>query len=123
MSAVLLMLKCIGCVGYVHTGHDQELTNVCAHATQKLIVTTGKDTTFRLWDLRDPYMKVQVFQGHTQSVTSAAFVGADRVVSGSDDSSCKVWDLRNMRSPITTIRSDSAINRSVNLVSELNVCS
>ncbi len=47
-------------------GHDQELTNVCAHVSQKLVVTSSKDTTFRLWDLRDPAMKVNVFQGHTQ---------------------------------------------------------
>ena len=48
------------------TGHDQELTNVCAHVNQKLVVTASKDTTFRLWDFRDPAMKVNVFQGHTQ---------------------------------------------------------
>ena len=48
------------------SGHDQELTNVCAHASQRLIVTSSKDTTFRLWDFREPSMKVNVFQGHTQ---------------------------------------------------------
>ena len=49
-------------------GHDDELTNVSVHSGQKLVVTTGKDTTFRLWDLRDPYMTVSIFQGHTQWV-------------------------------------------------------
>ena len=33
------------------------------------------------------------------------------MVSGSDDRSCKVWDLKNMRSPLATIRGDAAINR------------
>ena len=47
-------------------GHDQELTNVCTHPSQRLVVTSSKDTTFRLWDFRDPSMKVNVFQGHTQ---------------------------------------------------------
>ena len=46
-----------------------------------------------------------------RSVTSAAFVGSDKVVSSSDDTTCKVWDLKNMRSPITTIRTDSGVNR------------
>lgn len=32
-------------------------------------------------------------------------------MSGSDDRSVKVWDMRNMRSPLATIRSDSAVNR------------
>lgn len=45
------------------------------------------------------------------TVTSAVFTVGDNVVSGSDDRTVKVWDLKNMRSPITTIRTDSAVNR------------
>ncbi|XP_064613424.1 WD repeat-containing protein 37-like [Liolophura sinensis] len=93
------------------TGHDQELTEIRAHSSQRLIVTASKDTTFRLWDLRNPAMQVNVFQGHAQPVTSAVFASGDKVVSGSDDRTVKVWDLKNMRSPLTTIRTDSAVNR------------
>ncbi|KAK3609887.1 hypothetical protein CHS0354_015080 [Potamilus streckersoni] len=93
------------------SGHDLELTDVRAHSSQKLVVTSSKDTTFRLWDFRDPNMPVSVFQGHTQPVTTARFARQDKVVSGSDDRTVKVWDLKNMRSPIATIRLDSAINR------------
>ncbi|GAB1297904.1 WD repeat-containing protein 37 [Apodemus speciosus] len=130
------------------TGHDQELTHCCTHPTQRLVVTSSRDTTFRLWDFRDPSIhSVNVFQGHTENsacgnhrvigerevggfllsscrkieiledvtVTSAVFTVGDNVVSGSDDRTVKVWDLKNMRSPIATIRTDSAINR-------INVC-
>uniref|UniRef100_A0AAY4ADV9 WD repeat-containing protein 37 n=1 Tax=Denticeps clupeoides TaxID=299321 RepID=A0AAY4ADV9_9TELE len=94
------------------TGHDQELTHCCTHPTQRLVVTSSRDTTFRLWDFRDPSIhSVNVFQGHTDTVTSAVFTVADNVVSGSDDRTVKVWDLKNMRSPIATIRTDSAVNR------------
>ncbi|KAM9022808.1 WD repeat-containing protein 37 isoform 2-T4 [Ara ararauna] len=48
------------------TGHDQELTHCCTHPTQRLVVTSSRDTTFRLWDFRDPSIhSVNVFQGHT----------------------------------------------------------
>lgn len=93
-------------------GHDQELTHTSSHPTQRLVVTSSKDTTFRLWDFRDPIHSVSVFQGHTDAVTSAVFTRReDKVVSGSDDRSVKVWDLRNMRSPLATVRADSAVNR------------
>lgn len=46
-----------------------------------------------------------------RSVTSAVFTREDKVVSGSDDRCVKVWDLRNMRYPVATIRVDSAVNR------------
>lgn len=39
------------------------------------------------------------------------FTRDDKVVSGSDDRTVKVWELRNMRSALTTIRTDSAVNR------------
>ncbi|CAG9764833.1 unnamed protein product [Ceutorhynchus assimilis] len=100
-------LKCVNCI----KGHDQELTHTASHPTQKLAVTSSRDTTFRLWDFRETVHAVSVFQGHAESVTSAVFTREDKVVSSSDDRSVKVWDLRNMRSPVATIRVDSAVNR------------
>ncbi|XP_046971561.1 WD repeat-containing protein 37 [Vanessa cardui] len=93
------------------TGHDHELTHASAHHNSRLVVTASRDTTFRLWDFREPIHSVSVFQGHTESVTSAVFTREDKVVSGSDDRSVKVWDVRNMRSALATIRSDSSVNR------------
>ncbi|XP_054156762.1 WD repeat-containing protein 37-like [Oppia nitens] len=92
-------------------GHDQELTDVCAHGSTRLIVTSSHDTTFRLWDFRDAIHSVSVFQGHTESVMSASFLGTDKVISGSDDRTLKVWDLRNMRSALTSIYVESPLNK------------
>uniref|UniRef100_A0A8C2H5D0 WD repeat-containing protein 37 n=1 Tax=Cyprinus carpio TaxID=7962 RepID=A0A8C2H5D0_CYPCA len=111
LSSRCLANLCFTCV-CVCAGHDQELTHCCTHPTQRLVVTSSRDTTFRLWDFRDPSIhSVNVFQGHTDTVTSAVFTVGDNVVSGSDDRTVKVWDLKNMRSPIATIRTDSAVNR------------
>ncbi|XP_023343116.1 WD repeat-containing protein 37, partial [Eurytemora carolleeae] len=99
-------------------GHDEDLTHTTTHPTQRLVVTASKDSTFRLWDFRETIHSVMVFQAHQDSVTSAVFVpNTDFIVSGSDDRSTKVWDLRNMRAAVTSIQSDSAVNRiSVNNV-------
>ncbi|KIH57479.1 hypothetical protein ANCDUO_12329 [Ancylostoma duodenale] len=66
-----------------------ELNHCSAHPSQKLVVTSSKDSTFRLWDFRETIQSVAVFQGHQEWV----------------------WDLRNMRSAISTIRLSSAANR------------
>jgi len=46
-----------------------------------------------------------------RNITSAAFTKEEKLISGSDDRTVKVWDLRNMRSALVTIRLDSAVNR------------
>ena len=53
-------------VGMSTLGHEQELSDVRTHPTQQLAVTSSRDTTVRLWDFRDPSLKLNVFQGHTQ---------------------------------------------------------
>lgn len=93
------------------TGHDNELTHCCAHQSHRLVVTSSRDSTFRLWDFRCEIPAVSVFQGHSESVTSTIFTKDDKVISGSDDKSVKIWELRNMRAPLTTIRTDSPVNR------------
>jgi len=52
-----------------------------------------------------------IFGVFVRPVTTAVFAGGDNLVSGSDDRMVKVWDLKNMRSPVTTIRLDSPVNR------------
>ena len=52
-----------------------------------------------------------IFSSDCRPVTSAMFVRHEKVVSGSDDRTVKVWDLKNMRSPIATIRTDAPVNR------------
>uniref|UniRef100_A0A914CYR5 WD repeat-containing protein 37 n=1 Tax=Acrobeloides nanus TaxID=290746 RepID=A0A914CYR5_9BILA len=93
------------------TGHDQELTHCNAHSTQKLVATASKDYTFRLWDFRETIQSVAVFQGHNDAVTSVVFSSTHHIISGSDDRTVKVWDLRNMRSPISAMRLSSPVNR------------
>lgn len=44
------------------------------------------------------------------SVSSVVFTSTHHIISGSDDRTVKVWDLRNMRSPISMIRVNSPVN-------------
>jgi WD40 repeat protein len=97
--------------------HDDYLTNVSIHRQNKIILTSSKDTTFKVWDFRDPICTVNVYQGHNRSVNSAIFVNDDKIATASDDQTVKLWDLRIMRSPVCTINVNSGVNRicSINL--------
>ena len=76
-------------------GHDQELTHVCTHPKQQLLVTSSLDATFRLWDFRAPPIhSVNVFQGHSKAVNSAVFSLKENVISGSDDHTVKVGIIK-----------------------------
>ncbi|VVD01564.1 unnamed protein product [Leptidea sinapis] len=72
------------------------------------VITASWDRTANLYDVETGDC-LQILTG--RSVTSAVFTREDKVVSGSDDRSVKVWDVRNMRSALATIRSDSSVNR------------
>ena len=48
---------------------------------------------------------------HSSVNAAVLCANSDKAVSGSDDRTVKVWDLRNMRSALVTLRLDCAINR------------
>ncbi|KAF0046500.1 hypothetical protein F2P81_000133 [Scophthalmus maximus] len=79
----------------------------------KQVVTASWDRAANLYDVETSELVHSLTDDfyHLSTVTSAVFTVGDNVVSGSDDRTVKVWDLKNMRSPIATIRTDSAVNR------------
>uniref|UniRef100_A0A4W3GN80 WD repeat-containing protein 37 n=1 Tax=Callorhinchus milii TaxID=7868 RepID=A0A4W3GN80_CALMI len=77
------------------TGHDQELTHCCTHPSQRLVVTSSRDTTFRLWDFRDPSIhSVNVFQGHTEISVSA---GQKIIALPHDNRQVRLFDMSGVR--------------------------
>ncbi|KAM7539979.1 hypothetical protein Aperf_G00000038056 [Anoplocephala perfoliata] len=95
-------------------GHDHELTDVrCCHRLP-VVVTSARDSTFRVWDFRQPRLEVHVQQAHNRTVSTAQFLPGSnphQIVSAGTDRYCRLWDLRNLRSPLFTVRTDASINR------------
>ena len=112
------------------SGHEDKLTFCSSHRTNKIVATSSCDFTFRLWDRRETMQSVAVFQGHNAAVNSAVFAAQNYIASSSDDRSVKVcrlvaffcsqfgvyirfsvWDLRNMRSPVASVRFTTGVNK------------
>lgn len=101
--------------------HDDQLTNVTLHNTQKILLTSSKDTTFKIWDFRNPSENtVNIYQAHNRAVNSAIFVNDDKLATTSDDHTCKIWDLRVMRSPVCSIGLNASVNRLCTSINTLN---
>lgn len=48
-------------------GHERKLTHCCTHPTQRLVLTSSEDTSFRMWDFRGPSIQaISVIKGHNE---------------------------------------------------------
>ncbi|VDL60176.1 unnamed protein product [Hymenolepis diminuta] len=95
-------------------GHDHELTDVRCCLPLPVVVTSARDSTFRVWDFRQPRLEVHVQQAHSRTVSTAQFLPGSnphQIVSAGTDRYCRLWDLRSLRSPLFTVRTDASINR------------
>jgi sterol desaturase/sphingolipid hydroxylase (fatty acid hydroxylase superfamily) len=80
-------------------GHKGAIYSVAFSADGGAIVSGGLDRTVRVWDAGTGAER-DCFTGHTDSVLSVACAG-ERVVSGSQDGTMKVWRLSPRRTPRT----------------------
>ncbi|VDL72523.1 unnamed protein product [Nippostrongylus brasiliensis] len=75
--------------------NDGEVYDVLWLSTDTF-ATGGTDKRVRLWRV-DERRKPTSFMGHTDKVSSARFLSATQVVSGSNDRLIKMWDVRSQR--------------------------
>mmetsp|Transcript_24886 Transcript_24886/g.44965 ORF Transcript_24886/g.44965 Transcript_24886/m.44965 type:complete len:346 (-) Transcript_24886:289-1326(-) len=77
------------------TDHTGDVMSVAVSTENSNIFVSGSvDTTAKIWDLRNGKC-VQTHTGHTQDINSVAFFPDGFAIgTGSDDSSCRLFDMR-----------------------------
>ena len=67
--------------------------SVALHPTLDVLLTTGRDSSVRVWDMRTK-SQVHCLTGHTNTTACVLARGSDpQVISGSHDSTIRLWDL------------------------------
>ena len=75
-------------------GHLSGVYCVALHPTIDVLITGGRDSVARVWDMRTRHA-VHVLTGHKNTVMSVAAQAAEpQVITGSMDNFVKLWDLK-----------------------------
>jgi WD40 repeat protein/serine/threonine protein kinase len=88
-----------------HTGHVYALS---FSADGEQLLTAGRDHSARLWRVGDG-SQLATFLGHDKAVYHARFVDETRIVTGSDDGTVRLWDVRRPDTPELLTRHAGAI--------------
>ncbi|KAJ0423845.1 WD40-repeat-containing domain protein [Aspergillus carlsbadensis] len=81
--------------------HEHAVSSVAysAKVHYPLVLASGSGTTVRLWDPKTGQKQRPLHQFHSAEVRSLGFLSDNRLVSGWDDGSIKVWDTKVWNTP------------------------
>lgn len=93
----------------VFKDHKGDVMSVAPHPTNPNIFSTGStDSTVKIWDSRAGQSTIS-FEGHDSDINAVAYFPDGYCVgSGSDDSSCRMFDSRTM-CQLNTFQTDSIV--------------
>lgn len=82
---------------YKFCGHSEAVTSVCFSRSGKLLASSSKDRTVRLWE-NGVEGKSSDFKAHTSAVNSVQFSPInDTLITASDDKTVKLWTVQGHR--------------------------
>lgn len=80
-----------------YTDHAGDVMSVAVSPTDEQMFISGScDSNAKVWDIREKKCSL-TFSGHESDINSVAFFPSGNAIgTGSDDSSCRLWDLRSL---------------------------
>lgn len=85
----------------VPQNHQKPITTVKFSPDNKLVLTTSKDFTAKIWDARLGKL-LHNLEGHSADINNAEFnKNGDKIVTASSDNTAKIWDVKTGKLLIT----------------------
>lgn len=85
------------------------LPNVCRYSRDNLSITAGcNDGSIMIWDTRRKFITTSAciknahLKGSEITGIDFSYSGSSKICSRSEDESCKLWDTRNLKQPLST---------------------
>ncbi|GAQ91843.1 G protein beta subunit [Klebsormidium nitens] len=93
------------------SAHQQDVMSVCLQPRSADVFVSGScDATAKLWDAREPGGAIRTFVGHTADINAVQFLSDGFTFgSGSDDGSCRLFDIRTGHQLITFADNNPAL--------------
>merc|ERR1712181_217119 len=84
-----------------YNGHLSAVYDLALHPTLDVLVSCGRDSTARVWDMRSK-VNIHTLAGHTNTVSSVLCQATDpQIITASNDSTVRLWDLAAGKSVAT----------------------
>jgi guanine nucleotide-binding protein G(I)/G(S)/G(T) subunit beta-1 len=80
---------------YHYNDHAGDVMSIAVNPTDQNVFVSGScDSSAKVWDVRNRRC-IMTFRGHESDINSVSFFPSGTAIgTGSDDSSCRLWDLR-----------------------------
>ena len=79
--------------------HMDSVRTINIHSNKKVLLSTGRDGSAKLWDASKDNEQPDILGNlvlHSENIPAAAFVGQDKVLTGSWDQKLAIWNIKQM---------------------------
>jgi len=77
--------------------------------SKKEFVSAANETNIKYWNIQETSSLFTIHGAHTDNIKKVKFISDNLIVSGSADKTLKLWDIRNVGSPLSILKLNNSV--------------
>lgn len=77
--------------------------------SKKEFVSAANETNIKYWNIQETSSVFTIHGAHTDNIKKVKFISDNLIVSGSADKTLKLWDIRNIGSPLSILKLNNSV--------------